>query len=108
MEAKSVIRTVAALVLTGCAGLIAEKVVWQTADAYPGFLAGHRVVGFPEQANTFAASDARTVCGLTNSDDVYENADVAFKLNGTFIRCRNHLISRVYRIEYGNFSDKTK
>lgn len=37
---------------------------------------------------------------INDTDDVYDNADVAFKKNGTFVRCLNHPVSRVYKVIY--------
>ena len=76
MKAKTVIRTGVVVALIGIAGVLLEKIVWQTADTYPALLAGQ------------------------DSDDIYDNADVAFKKNGTFVRCMNHPVSRVYKVIY--------
>ncbi|EEW4240335.1 TPA: hypothetical protein JLF94_002906 [Escherichia coli] len=108
MEAKTVIRAGVVVALIGVAGVLLEKMVWQAADTYPALLAGHRSVNHPQKVGSFSAGDARTVCSLNDTDDVYDNADVAFKKNGTFVRCRNHIISRVYHIQYGNPADDIK
>ncbi|EDC4966301.1 hypothetical protein GAP85_23000 [Salmonella enterica] len=100
MEAKTLIRTGVVVALIGIAGVLLEKIVWQTADTYPAFLAGHRAVNTLQSVDSFSAGDARTVCGLNDIDDVYDNADVAFKKNGTFVRCMNHPVSRVYKVIY--------
>lgn len=100
MEAKTVIRTGVVVALIGIAGVLPEKIVWQTADTYPAFLAGHRAVNTLQSVDSFSAGDARTVCGLNYTDGVYDNADVAFKKNGTFVRCMNHPVSRVYKVIY--------
>ncbi|EGL2280284.1 hypothetical protein NUI72_003528 [Escherichia coli] len=108
MEAKTVIRTGIVVALVGFTGMLLEKAVWQAADTYPALLAGNKVVYSPQNVDSFSARDARKVCGLNDIDDVYDNADVAFKMNGTFVRCRNHIISRVYHIQYDNPADGIK
>lgn len=100
MKAKTVIRTGVVVALIGIAGVLLEKIVWQTADTYPALLAGHRAVTPLQSVDSFSASDARTICGLNDSYDIYDNADVAFKKNGTFVRCMNHPVSRVYKVIY--------
>lgn len=108
MKSKTVVITGAIVALVGFTGVLLEKCIWQTADTYPALLAGHRQIDTPKSRDSFLAGDARTVCGLKDTDDVYDNADVAFKMNGTFVRCRNHIISRVYHIQYDNPADGIK
>lgn len=91
-------KILAVLVLLGLSGVILEKLVWKTSQTYPLFLATHKTVKTSVNEKNFPASDARAVCGLKANEDTYENADVAFKQNGTFVRCMNHFISRVYFI----------
>ena len=61
MDAKTVIRTGVVVALIGIVGVLLEKIVWQTADTYPAFLAGHRAVNTLQRVDSFSARDARTV-----------------------------------------------
>ncbi|EBM5962873.1 hypothetical protein D2B43_18070 [Salmonella enterica] len=100
MEAKKGMKILIVLALAVLTCALVERVTWQTAATYPALLAGHRAVSSPARVDSFSVNDARMVCGIKDSDDVYENADVSFKKNGTFVRCKNHFIDRVYLIQY--------
>ncbi|MCM2803785.1 hypothetical protein [Escherichia coli] len=77
-----------------------ERAIWKFSDAYPTFLTGTKQIPSIELRGSFRGEDARFICRLKDGEDTYDNADVSFKDNGTFVRCMNHPVSQVYKVIY--------
>lgn len=93
-------RILAGIIILVALAFFIERAIWKFSDAYPSFLAGTKQISSIELRGSFRGEDARFICRLKDGEDTYDNADVSFKDNGTFVRCMNHPVSRVYKIIY--------
>ncbi|EAS6883410.1 hypothetical protein EA560_25610 [Salmonella enterica] len=100
MNFKTFGRILAGIIILVALVLFTERAIWKYSDAYPSFLAGTKQISSIELGGSFRGEDARSICGLKDNEDTYENADVAFKENGTFVRCENLIITHVYKVVY--------
>ncbi|MCA0142716.1 hypothetical protein KZD03_20895 [Escherichia coli] len=102
MNFKTFGRILACILILVALALFIERAIWKFSDAYPSFLAGTKQISSIELRGSFRGEDARFICGLKDDEDTYENADVAFKENGTFVRCENLIITHVYKVVYAS------
>ncbi len=100
MEAKTLIRTGVVVALIGIAGVLLEKIVWQTADTYPAFLAGLELSTLFKAWTVFLRVMPGQYAGLMIPMTFMTMQILAFKKNGTLLRCMNHPVSRVYKVIY--------
>ncbi|EFF3485177.1 hypothetical protein B7H79_004256 [Escherichia coli] len=102
MNLKTFGRILTGIIILVALALFIERAIWKFSDAYPTFLTGTKQIPSIELRGSFRGEDARSICGLKDNEDTYENADVAFKENGTFVRCENLIITHVYKVVYAS------